>query len=224
MRNKQRLFAICSDILIVLMVIVSLIILFVVGFPSGESPMALSDISALKYYTIDSNILMGVSCLISLIYRLVKKKPIPLWILIIKFVFVTAVMVTCLTTLCYLLPYMQDPMLVTYANIFLHIATPLVSLVQFLFIEDKNEKFTFKHTLFSMSSLVVYGTYYLINIAVNNGYGNPDFDWYGFGRFGLGIGCLLFVVMIAVCWGISLLIYLGYKKVNINFKGEVRNG
>lgn len=215
MKKYRNLLLNIGDALVVVFVIVSLLLLFLVGFPGSGGSMAIADISALKYYTVESNILMGVISLITLIYRLLTKKKIPFALVIIKFILVTAVMVTFLTVMFYLLPYMQDAMLVTYSNIFLHILTPLLACFIFMVLEDKNEKFRFVHTFYAMTSVGLYTVYYMTNLIIHNGYGNPDYDWYGFGRFGLPMGIVSAVIMMVACWGISLLIYLGYRKIKI---------
>lgn len=220
MNSKEKWLPVIGDGVVVIFVIISMILLFVVGFPGAGGSMVATDISALKYFTVESNILIGIISLITLLYRLKTNKPLPLVLLVIKFVIVTSVMVTFLTTMLYLLPTMQDPILVLYADTFLHILTPLVALTVFMLFDNKDNTFKFIHTLYAMLPVGVYGTFYLLNVAIHNGYGTVEYDWYGFGRFGLGIGIVSFLIMIALSWGISLLIFLGYKKINIMSGGK----
>lgn len=172
-----------------------------------------SKLNALKYFTVQSNIFMGITALISLIYLLFKKDKYPAWIVILKLMSTTCLTLTFLTVIGYLAPLMGIEHVFLGANLYMHLITPVVSIIAFIFIEPKVD-FKFKWNFFSAIPSGTYGIIYLSCLIAFNDYGNIDgWDWYAFGTLGLGIGFVMLIGLNLVAFGSSVGLYALYKKV-----------
>ena len=173
-----------------------------------------SKLKALKYFTVQSNIFMGISSLISLYYLLFKKDIYPTWVVILKLISTTCLTLTFLTVIGYLAPLMGLFNVFIGANLYMHLFIPVVSIISFIFIEPKIE-LKFKWNFFSMIPSGTYGTIYIICLIAFNDFGNIDgWDWYAFGTYGLGVGFIMLIGLNLVAFGSSCLLYILHKKVN----------
>lgn len=66
-----------------------------------------------------------------------------------------------------------------YANTFMHLLTPLLSVFGFLLFE-RNRKMNMCWSLLPVSSVFIYAIYYLIQLFVHDSFGKSEYDWYGF--------------------------------------------
>lgn len=172
-----------------------------------------SKLKALKYFTVQSNIFMGISALISLYYLLFKKDKYPTWTTILKLISTTCLTLTFLTVVGYLAPLMGLFAVFQGANLYMHLFIPVASILVFIFVEPKAE-LKFKWNFFSMIPSGTYGTIYMICLIAFNDFGNIDgWDWYAFGSMGLGIGFVMLIGLNLVALGSSIALYLLYKKV-----------
>lgn len=171
-----------------------------------------SKLNALKYFTVQSNIFIGVSALLSLIYLLFKNRY-PNWLVVLKLISTTCLTLTFLTVMGYLAPLMGIFAVFLGANLYMHLIIPLVAIFSFIFIEPKID-IKFKWNFFSVIPSGTYGTIYIICLAANNDYGNIDgWDWYAFGTYGLGVGFVMLIGLNLVAFISSLLLYYSYKRV-----------
>ena len=198
-----------------MIIFLAMVIACVMMFTSKEAQtLSEGGIGFLKYFTTQSNILIGLASLLSFIYLLIKKDKYPLWLATTKMVATTAVFVTFITVMVWLGPIYGYPFLLSGANLFMHLLIPVASIAQFLtIIPHKEAKFV--SNCFSMIPVFLYGVFYLSNLAANNGYGNVNYDWYQFGRFGIGFGILIFMGMLAICFGLSVALYYLNKLIKI---------
>lgn len=197
------------NFLLVVLVAISIYLMITTsdGFVKG------SKLHALKYFTVQSNIFIGISAFISLFYLLFKKDRYPTWLTILKLISTTCLTLTFLTVMGYLAPLMGLFNVFLGANLYMHLFIPVVSIFTFIFIEPKVD-LKFKWNLFSMIPSGTYGTIYIICLAANNDYGNIDgWDWYAFGTYGLGVGFIMLIGLNLVAFGSSIGLYLLYKKV-----------
>lgn len=213
--STKKKFEFASNMVIFLSLVVSLILMFAY---SGKSDLALTanGFESLKFFTVQSNILMGVSAFISLFY--IKKSP--TWLLVLKYISTCTVTLTFLTVMFYLGPIYGYVLLLQYANAFMHLIIPVLAIVHLILLEPKLENYKFIYTVYSVIPMIIYGAAYLINLAANNGYGNVKYDWYFFGQWGLGIGAVVYFVMIAFAFGIGVALYFAYKKIQIKKGSE----
>ena len=192
------------------MVVAVLIMFFA---PQVEGALVASRWEALKFFTVESNILMGISALISIIYIAQNKNP--LWVSILKYISTGAVTLTFITVIVYLTPLVGFLALITGPNLYMHLIIPILSLVHFFIFEPRQENFKFYNTFLYIIPMGIYGLAYMINVAVSNGYGTVENDWYAFGTYGLGIGFLVYFIMLLLTYAMGIGLYFAYKKIKI---------
>lgn len=209
MNTRKRYLNLFFNFLIVVLVLISIYLMLT----TSDGIIKGSKLKALKYFTVQSNIFMGISAFISLFYLLFKKDKYPTWLTILKLISTTCLTLTFLTVLAYLAPLMGLFNVFLGANLYMHLFIPVASIFTFIFIEPKIE-LKFKWNLFSIIPSGTYGTIYIICLAVNNDYGNVDgWDWYAFGTYGLGVGFVMLIGLNLVAFISSLILYYSYKKV-----------
>ena len=209
MNTRKRYLNLFFNFLIVVLVLISIYLMIT----TSDGIIKGSKLKALKYFTVQSNIFMGISAFISLFYLLFKKDKYPTWVTILKLISTTCLTLTFLTVLAYLAPLMGISMVFLGANLYMHLFIPVVSIFTFIFIEPK-VGLKFKWNFFSIIPSGTYGTIYIICLASFNDFGNIDgWDWYAFGTYGLGVGFIMLIGLNLVALGSSIGLYLLYKKV-----------
>ena len=217
--------------------VISLIInsfIFVAAFSSwlymmlGDNSNSLSSqgLESLKYFTVLSNLYMGIAALFTAIYRIIisskANKSMPKWIEILNLSGVICVMITFLTVISFLAP--KDAIdggsfftMYKGANLFFHLIIPLVAILNFLFIEHDCE-LKIKYALFGVIPILIYGIFYINNFFSHWVYSEFDgiktYDWYHL----LGNGNFLQVILIFIGFFIgsyllTLLIWFLNKKL-----------
>lgn len=173
------------NILIVIFVTLGTIFMFT-GFRFMPGPVLLeaNKLEMFKFYTVDSNILMGLSSLLLLFYefRLLrgKIKEIPNAIYIIKQIGVTSVSLTFLVTAIFLMPRFGFFALYNNSNLIFHLIVPILALVSYIFFEKHNNKY--RYALYGIIPTILYSIYYTSEIIIhlNNGGLTYKYDFYGF--------------------------------------------
>lgn len=191
------------DILLFAMVFASALWMFL----SGGRALAVSGIGFLKFFTVESNLFVGLAAVIAIPFEILllseKRIQNPLALRVIYFTAACSTSVTMLTVFLFLGPTMGFSFMFQGPNLFMHLLTPIAALVRIVFFENSEEKTPWIFGLFGALPVLIYGIVYLTNIALNNGYGNPDYDWYGFAKEGIFLGFLAFAIMIAATTGVS---------------------
>ena len=214
MNKKKLIVSLILNILIFVMVTLGTIFMFIgFKFMSNEQVLSVSGLSFFRYYTVDSNIFVGFASLMLIICEsllLSKKiKEIPKFVYVFKYIGTVAVVLTFLVTLFYLVPSYGDKFLYLYqnSNLFFHLLVPILSFISFSFLETV--ELEFKYTLYGISTMVVYGIYYSINVLMHqeNGKVSLEYDWYGFVKNGTSFMIIVFAIMIVVTYLASLVIY-----------------
>ena len=212
MKKNNLLITLLSDSLIVILVIVSLILLFT--SPSGV--LAENSFLAFRYFTVLSNVLLGVIALILAVFEIValkKKEALPSWSNLLFFVGSTGTTLTWLTVIVWLGPTMGYPFMYAGANLFMHMLTPVVGIFRILFLGIDSKGVSFKQSFFGMIPMVLYTIYYLTNVILHDGYGDANYDWYGFAYDGLGSGIAALFIMLAITYAICFLSYFGHDQI-----------
>ncbi len=182
------------------LIIVVLEILSVIWMMSGiklredYGTLSAERLKSLKYFTIDSNILMGLFSLIAAVEELNvlkgKKEDISKITYVLKFVGVVGVTLTMLVTIFFLTPtgaakyglfgYFKN------SNLFLHLINPVISLVCFLCFE-RTDKIKFPYTFAGLIPMAIYSVYYgIVSVLhMENGIIVDGYDWYGFLKMGV---------------------------------------
>lgn len=177
-----------------------LVIVAVIWMMTDNSGLSLtaSKIQALRYFTVDSNILMGIASAFMAIAQIQvvkgKRKNIPTALYVFKLASTVGVAVTMLVTVFYLGFVIPTGFfsLFYHSNFIMHLAVPVLSIVVFVLYE-KTTSIALKHNLFSYIPLVLYGIYYAIATFshMKNGVIEKGYDWYQF--FQLGTQSVLLV-------------------------------
>lgn len=176
-------------------------------------------LASLRYFTVDSNLLMGLCALVCLVFdiralRCGDPGAYPARADIFRHTGVVAVMITFLVVVFFLGPVFGYGGMFIGGNFFFHGFNPLLALAVYLFVRLPR-RLPRSTILYGLLPMVLYGVYYVGNILLN-GLLRPDGssrDFYGFlggdvNRFPLAFGILLLADL-----AISLTVYLlGRKK------------
>ena len=164
--------------------------------------------SDLKYFTVESNLLVGVVAVIYLVYRLVKGGELPKWLAVLKYLSAAAVFVTFTVVVAFLGPLYGYGRMYYGSNLFFHLLIPLFAIAEYVFF---GEELSFRESFYAVAPPVLYGIGYLTNCIVN-GVGSWETvrnDWYSFLEWGYGVGAVIFFVIAAVAWGLGLALRAG---------------
>ncbi len=182
----------------------------------GGGILSGSRLSALKYFTVDSNILLGITAIIAAIdeKRVLdgKKSGVSTSTLIAKLVGTVGVTLTMIVTVFYLVPITAAAYgvfaLFTYSNFFLHLLNPILAIITFLFFEQ-TDKIAFRHTFTGIVPMLIYAVYYVSTALAHSSDGRvlKGYDWYGFFAFGTESAVIIVPILILLTYGISFLLW-----------------
>ncbi len=216
--DKKLKISLILNIFIFLMAVVGSIFCFGEIYLVYTKPLD-HGIRLLKFFTVQSNVLAGITSLLYIIYFLREnktKKPIPMAVHILRYIATIDLVVTFLVV-ALLLGFIVDEgyfSLYVNANFFFHFAIPVLNLISFAFFES-TPKLNFKDTFVGVIHLILYSIFYLTVVLINyhDGAVPLEHDWYGFAQLGLGIA---FVCAIVILVGGYLVAFLLYKINNKN--------
>ncbi len=166
--------------------------------------------SDLKYFTVESNLLVGVVAVIYLVYRLVKGGELPKWLSVLKYLSAAAVFVTFTVVVVFLGPMYGYGRMYYGSNLFFHLLIPLFAIAEYVVF---GEELSFRESFYAVAPPVFYGIGYLTNCIVN-GVGSWETvknDWYLFLEWGYPVGIVIFIVIAAMAWGLGLAIRAGNR-------------
>jgi len=185
-----------------------------------DSALGGSGWSDLKYFTVESNLFVGVVAVLWVVLRLVKGK-MPKWMTYLKYLSAASVLVTFAVVVIFLGPLYGYGRMYYGANLFFHLLIPLAAMGEWIFFEK--ERISFRESFLAMIPPFVYGVGYLVNCVVN-GVGSWETtrnDWYSFLEWGYLVGIAIFVVICLIAWGAGLCLR-AVNKVAQKSKGENR--
>lgn len=211
MKKKIKI-SLIINIIIVVLTIISSIMMFT-GFKFMKDTLQVletSKIGMLKFFTVDSNILMGLIALIFSIEEIKilkdKQKTIQPKYYILKLMSTTAVAVTFFTVFLYLGPISKGgiPTMLQNSNLFFHFFIPLLSMINFICFEKTNEM-SFKDSFAGLLPTLIYGLFYFINILIHmkNGSVSTTYDWYWFVQNGVWTTVIVMPIMVLGTYGLS---------------------
>ena len=167
----------------------------------------------LKYFTIDSNIYLGIVSFVAALelYRVLKgkKEEVPSYVYLLKLSGTAAVTVTMLVTVFFLEPTMGRYFgwfaLFANANLFLHLLNPLAAIVTWISFE-KNDRLTKRLVLPAIVPTLLYVIYYVVEVLthIENGVIQPGYDLYGFFVLGLKSAIIVLPVFVLFTWLVCL--------------------
>ena len=222
MKNKKIKISLVLNIVTVLFTVFASIIMFTgFKFMEGDIVLESTKLGMLKFFTVDSNMFIGMVSFVFAIYeiKLIKGKisDIPTKVYILKLMATVGVSVTFLTVFCYLGPISKGgiPSMIKNSNLFFHLLIPVISMTNFAFFEKTN-KLKFRYTLYGIIPSVIYSIFYLINVLIHieNGKVSPIYDWYWFVQGGLWQMAIVIPFMYGTTYLISLILWRLNKKGN----------
>ena len=159
-------------------------------------------LSSLRYFTVLSNLLMGLASLIWLIFAL-RRGEMPEWVRCLKFTGAVAVSLTITTVFVFLGPLFGFGGMFYGANLFFHLLVPVAAIADCGFF-DTERKIPMKYTYIAVIPMLIYGTVYYANILINGkSEGMNTNDWYGFAGGGPASAALAFLVILLANWVIA---------------------
>lgn len=211
MKNKKILIASIMNILMFCVVLCCVMIdLF------DKTHYANMGVNSFKFFTIDSNIFCAICSLLIGIFEIFilinKKEEVPYIIYLFKFISTLCVTITFLTVMLFLFPTQGAKAMFGGTNGFLHLLSPLLAIISYLFLEFHLKKDNiYIKSLYAFIPVFIYAIIYLILVVIVKKWD----DFYGFNKNGMWY---LFLI------GMSILTYalsLGLEELHILIKKKV---
>ena len=218
--KKTKISIIINIIITILVTIGTVFMLIDFQFMGREAALTATRIETFKFFTVDSNILMGIVSFIYTVFalKLEKKeiKEIPSFVYLLKLASTTGVVLTFLVTGLFLAPTSKIPFFAFYknSNLFFHLLVPILSFITFCFLE-KSKKLSFKQTIIGVIPMIAYSIIYTTSVLthIENGIVSNKYDFYGFLRGGLNTIIFVISLMFIITYGISIILwYLNREK------------
>lgn len=210
--NKRQKFALAFNIIILALVIFGSVLSFAeIQFFSTKAYD--HGYRLLKFFTLQSNILAGVTSLLYIFYlvREVKKqKAIPKWVNILRYIASIDLIITFLVVALFLGFIAEDGYFSLYlnANFLFHFLVPILTVVSFIFFEKK-PVFRFRDTFLGLTHLFLYAIFYTVNVFahMHDGVVEIEHDWYAFAHYGTGLMFAFAVGVIGIGYLASFALY-----------------
>ena len=206
---------IINMLIVVLTFVASLIMFTGFRFMHGyEVVLESTKIGMFRFYTVDSNLFMGLVSLLLAIKEINilkgRQKEIPKKYYILKLMSTSAVGLTFFIVFAYLGPISKGGIasMLMNSNLFFHLIIPVVSIMEFILVE-KTDKLSFKDTKYALVPTLIYGIYYLSNVLMHmeNGKFSPEYDWYWFVQNGVWTSLIVVLVIFLIAYIIGVLIW-----------------
>jgi len=194
---------------------------------------------SLLYYTVQSNIWIGVTCLVFALLKIIEFKRnnclISSWLYAAKYVFVVAITLTMVVFWFLLAPNLKFPSyLASPSNLFAHTLTPITAIISFFLFDSREYRLIKKHAFSSLVTPLYYIAFALIASSSGvmfHSFRMPYFfmDYYQFGWFNFltysseygfsSFGVFYWIIIISL---FIFLMGLGYVYLNNWFYQKVR--
>ena len=225
---KKIKISLIINIIIVLLVIMTSIFMFTgFTFMKNNTLLEASKIEMFKFYTVDSNILIGIASLLLAIneIKLLNKKikEIPIFIYILKLIATSGITLTFITTAFFLAPQYGICAMYNNNNLFFHLIIPILSIITYVIYEKYDNKY--KYAPLGMLPMFIYSIYYTTNIILhlNNGCLSFKYDFYGFLQGNINNIYIVIPFIYFVTYLISLLLIFFNKNIKSNQKYTKNN-
>lgn len=217
---KRTIISLILNIIIVLLVSFGVYMMFT-GLVFTENNLVLEarSMEMFKFFTVDSNILMGIVSLIFVIYEILLLKgkidKIPKSIYIFKLMGTCGVALTFLVVFLYLAWIAEGGVLVMIqnSNLFFHLIVPVLSIISFYFFE-RSDALKFRDTFYGLVPMSIYAIFYVVNILIhmNNGKVSYKYDWYFFVQNGVWTIIIVLLIIIGLTYLSSFILWKGNSK------------
>ena len=162
----------------------------------GSGLLSGSGLRNLKYFTVLSNLMEGIVCIVWLASL---RKESHQGAERLKYIAATAVFLTFTIVAVFLGPLYGFSSMYQNANLWFHLIIPVLAIIESLFLCE--ERFTRRDNVLVALPPLLYGCVYLCNVLLNGiGEWPETNDWYGFLNWGYPVGILIFACICAVSW------------------------
>ena len=210
---KYNKISLSINIIIVLLVTLASIFMFTgIRFMPSKLSLESNSLEMFKYFTVDSNLFLGIVTLIFIIYKL-NVNTIPKSIFILKFMATSAVMLTFIVTLFFLVPQYGFYAMYSNNNLFFHLIVPILSFLSYVFFDNYDNRY--KYAIYGILPMFLYSIFYILNILLhlNNGGLTYKYDFYGFLQGNLNNIFMVIPTIFLVTYLISLILIFFNKKI-----------
>ena len=216
--NRIKISLILNTIIVVLVTIGTIFMFTGIKFMPDATLLEASKVEMFKFYTVDSNILIGIISLILVIYeiKLLNKKidKIPNKIYLFKFIGTAGITLTFIVTAIFLAPQYGLYSMYNNNNLFFHLIVPLLSIISYIVFEKHNNKY--KYAYLGILPMFIYSIFYTSNILIhldNDGL-TFKYDFYGFLNGNLNNIYIVIPIIYLVTYIISILLITLNKKIS----------
>ncbi len=204
---KKKLSLIINIIIFILTVFASFIMFTGIKITHGAEPiLETTKLGMFKFFTVDSNLFMGIIALLFII----KNKSITKNMYRLKLMSTTSVTITLLVVLAYLAPISEGGLIsmLQNSNMFFHLMIPVLSIINFTIFE-KTEKLKMKDTLYGLIPTMIYELFYILNLIIHieNKKVSPIDDWYWFAQNGIIQAIITAITLIITTYIITLILW-----------------
>ena len=214
-KGRYKVAFIINIVIFVFTVIASIVMFTGFKFMHGIEPeLEASTIEMFKFFTVDSNMFMGIIALLFAIeeFKVITGKISSIgfsWY-VLKLMATVGVSLTFLVVFAYLGPISKGGIMsmLMNSNLFFHFLIPILSIICFIFFE-KTDVLKFKHSFLGLIPTLLYGTFYTSNVLlhIENGKVSPVYDWYWFVQNGLWTVFFTIPLMLVITYIISLILW-----------------
>lgn len=208
------------NIIIAIFTIIASIFMFTgFRFMDEEALLESTKLGMFKFFTVDSNIFMGIISIIFAVKEISllrgKITYIPKTYYVLKLMATSAVALTFLVVFCYLGFIVEGGVvrLLKNTNLFFHLIIPVLSIFTFILFE-KNKTLKIKDSLFGAIPAILYSIFYTINALthIENGVVPIQYDFYAFVQGGLWQIAIVIPLMYILAYVISLTLWTFNRK------------
>ena len=203
--------ALTINIIIVLLTIFASILMFTgIKITHGVEPiLETTKLGMLKFFTVQSNMFMGIIALLFAILEL-KNKEISKNMYRLKLMSTTAVSLTFIMVFIYLGPIAPNGIisLLQNSNIFFHLVIPVLSIINLILFE-KTDKLNLKDTLYGLVPTLLYSSMYTTNILIHmeNGKVSTKYDFYWLAQHGVQASLMSILMIPLLTYIISFTLF-----------------
>ncbi len=174
--------------------------------------LASAGVSSLKYFTVLSNLLNGVICLIFAVSVLCGRTcsaALKTW----KLTGAVSVGLTFLTVMVFLGPLFGYGSMFKGANFWMHLVLPVLTMASFVLLEG-GPALSLHATFPAVIPMALYAAGYVSNVLLHGiGSGYQTNDFYGFFHWGYGMAPVVAAVIFTATWLIALGLYAAQAKI-----------
>ena len=207
MENKSIKISFVINLIIAIFTVIASIIMFT-GFKfmhGPETALECTKIEMLKFFTVESNIFMGIVASIFAIKqrRILKGQDdkITKKDYLLNLMATTSVGLTFFIVVAYFSMFMNS-------NLFFHFIIPVLSIINLVVFERTN-LMSFKYSFCGIIPAAIYSLFYMINVFMHteNGMVSTEYDWYWFVQNGVWTSAIVVPTILGVTYFISFIFW-----------------